>query len=674
MIAASLLILSGFSSCAKLLPNATPAAFGSLTYRGSEAPLALTGAWERYNGYINDAALASSPRDPEMAIAKVRTTQFDVEIKASKPRSYRMRIRVDGALADTDYSLTVPSLSGIRAIYANGRSIFQAPPVSPVGRSFSSTFSFNSLDPEISIVIQVEPGFPGPDGGGYSPRFAVFGLARDIDQWRLYASSIALILSAYFAFAAVFVFILFIAWRHRFEFLGFALFMATTGIYMLFRNSAFIPIPLPGDDRFVFAANELMFIGFAAFYYTVDRGFPKIIRIALLAAPALIMTLGLSNTELTPPLLLAALGYQVLLSFLVITRSVFLAFRHEKMATTLLISVFPIIGMIMGRGFFPDSLFAALVFEPAGLVAFSFAATALIVGKVSSGLEEVAMLNDYVANVSITVKRFIPKEFLDFLDKRDVVDLRLGDHVKKKMTIFFSDIRAFTELSERLTIEENFAFINSYLSRVVPIITDNDGFVDKYIGDAIMALFNGPRGADSAIKSAVEMQSKIVEYNGHRAKMGYKPIAMGVGIHTGDLMLGVVGVSDRMENTVISDAVNLASRLQAITKAFNISLAISEQAFKELADPGQYKYRFIGKVKVKGKAAPVSVFEIFDGIEPSLYERKMKANTFFEQGMLSYYQKDFAGAMYYFKRVLDAIPEDGAAAFYLETCINKASL
>ena len=79
-------------------------------------------------------------------------------------------------------------------------------------------------------------------------------------------------------------------------------------------------------------------------------------------------------------------------------------------------------------------------------------------------------------------------------------------------------------------------------------------------------------------------------------------------------------------------------------------------------------------MKVKGKAAPVSVFEIFDGIAPALFERKMKVNTFFEQGMLSYYQKDFGGAMYYFKRVLEIIPEDGAAAFYLQHCMDKATI
>ncbi|MBN2875106.1 MAG: adenylate/guanylate cyclase domain-containing protein, partial [Spirochaetales bacterium] len=163
-------------------------------------------------------------------------------------------------------------------------------------------------------------------------------------------------------------------------------------------------------------------------------------------------------------------------------------------------------------------------------------------------------------------------------------------------------------------------------------------------------------------------------YNGHRAKMNYRPISMGIGIHTGPLMLGVVGVSDRMEGTVISDAVNLSSRLQSIAKAFNIPLVISERTFMQLDDPGKYKYRFIGKVRVKGKDAPVSVFEIFDGLPEALFERKMKSNTFFEQGMMAYYQKDYSQGVFYFKRALENVPEDGASRFYLETCLRKAIL
>jgi two-component system sensor histidine kinase ChiS len=284
---------------------------------------------------------------------------------------------------------------------------------------------------------------------------------------------------------------------------------------------------------------------------------------------------------------------------------------------------------------------------------------------------EDTVLDDLVHTMSLSMKRFIPAEFLAHLHKLDVVDLRLGDHVKKEMTIFFSDIRGFTELSETLTPEESFAFINSYLSRVVPIVRMHGGFVDKYMGDGIMALFEEGKGADEAVASAVEMQYKMIEYNGHRANMNYRPISMGIGIHTGTLMLGVVGVIDRMEGTVISDAVNLSSRLQSIAKAFNIPLVISERTFMSLEDPGKYKYRFIGKVKVKGKAAPVSVFEIFDGLPADQFERKMRANTFFEQGMMAYYQKDFNDGLFYFQRALEYMPEDGASRFYLETCLRK---
>jgi len=286
-------------------------------------------------------------------------------------------------------------------------------------------------------------------------------------------------------------------------------------------------------------------------------------------------------------------------------------------------------------------------------------------------ISEEPYLSDYVDQVSIALTRFIPKEFLQILEKPSVIDLQLGDHVKQEMTIFFSDIRQFTNLSENLTPEESFKFINSYLARIVPAITRHGGFVDKYMGDAIMALFPYEEGPDEAVRSAIDMQKIILEYNTHRAKCNYRPISMGIGLHTGTLMLGVVGVEDRMQNTVISDAVNLASRLESITKVFNISIAISDETFKSLKDPGAYMYRFIGKVRVKGKAEPVSVFEIFDGLDPQKLERKMKANNFFEQGMMSYYRKDFTDAMYQFRKVLEIMPEDGAAIFYLDNCMMK---
>jgi two-component system sensor histidine kinase ChiS len=266
---------------------------------------------------------------------------------------------------------------------------------------------------------------------------------------------------------------------------------------------------------------------------------------------------------------------------------------------------------------------------------------------------------------------FIPREFLAILNKDSINDLELGDHIEQEMTIFFSDIRQFTDLSERLTPEESFAFINSYLSRIVPEITKNGGFVDKYIGDAILALFPQANGADMAVRTAISIQEQVQVYNEHRANCGYRPLSMGIGLHTGTLMVGVVGVKDRMQSTVISDAVNLASRLESITKVFGVSLAISEETFKKLSDPGSYKYRFIGKVRVKGKSDPVSVFEIFDGVNPVLQERKIRANMFFEEGMFRYYQKNYSEALMDFRKVREVLPDDGASAFYMDACLSK---
>jgi two-component system sensor histidine kinase ChiS len=288
--------------------------------------------------------------------------------------------------------------------------------------------------------------------------------------------------------------------------------------------------------------------------------------------------------------------------------------------------------------------------------------------------EEVILPVKEDEKVSYLLNPFIPREFLNILHKNTALDLKLGDHTEQEMTIFFSDIRDFTALSEDLTPEESFKFINSYLTRIVPAIERHGGFVDKYIGDAILALYPQANGADMAVQTAIEIQEKLLEYNIHRAKSGYRPLAMGIGLHTGTLMLGVVGVYGRMQNTVISDAVNLASRLESMTKAFNISMAISEQTFKKLEDPGSYMYRFIGQVRVKGKAEPVSVYEILNGINPEIVDKKMKANRFFEEGMLSFKRKYYADAKDYFEKVLEILPDDGASIFYKEYCEAKISV
>ena len=269
-----------------------------------------------------------------------------------------------------------------------------------------------------------------------------------------------------------------------------------------------------------------------------------------------------------------------------------------------------------------------------------------------------------LANINNAYGRFVPHEFLQFLEKESIVDVDLGDQVQRKMTILFSDIRSFTTLSESMTPQENFNFLNSYLSRVSPIIREHNGFIDKYIGDSVMALF--PERAEDALQSAIAMQQAVARYNGHRREQGYIPIKIGIGIHTGNLMLGTIGEKRRMEGTVISDAVNLAARLEGLTKKYGASIVVSEDSLADLDQPTHYNYRFLDKVQVKGKRESTSVFEIFDGDGAQLIAMKLNNRSNFEKGLHHYQGREFSEAKSYFEQVLMHNPADKAAWLYLE--------
>jgi two-component system sensor histidine kinase ChiS len=271
-----------------------------------------------------------------------------------------------------------------------------------------------------------------------------------------------------------------------------------------------------------------------------------------------------------------------------------------------------------------------------------------------------------LAKLNISYSRFVPREFLKFLGKESIIDVQLGDQVQREMTILFSDIRSFTSLSESMNPKENFDFLNSYLKRVSPIIRNNNGFIDKYIGDAMMALF--PEVPEDALRSAIDMQKEVCLYNLHRRRSGYLPIAIGIGIHTGSLMLGMIGEEQRLEGTVISDAVNLAARLESLTKLYGASILISGQTLIGLNNITQYNYRFIDKVKVKGKTELVSVFEIFDSNSPELIDLKIRTRSKFEQGVVLYNNREILQAQQLFQNVLQLNEQDRAAQLYMRRC------
>lgn len=277
-----------------------------------------------------------------------------------------------------------------------------------------------------------------------------------------------------------------------------------------------------------------------------------------------------------------------------------------------------------------------------------------------------------LSKINLAYGRFVPQEFLKFLNRDSIVEVQLGDQIQQEMSVLFADIRNFTSLAEQMTPEENFRFINSCFSRLEPAITNHHGFIDKYIGDGIMALFSGT--ADDAVLAGIDLLHRLDKYNQNRTRMSYDTVRIGIGINTGELMLGTVGGVNRMDGTVISDAVNLAARIEKLTKDYGVSLLISDDTLQRLADPDKYSIRRIDRVQVRGRSEPVTVYEVFDADPVAVQDQKWATKTTFEQALYLFemHQWDVAAAL--LSDCIEQYPEDRVAKIYYERCEQQSRM
>jgi class 3 adenylate cyclase len=260
----------------------------------------------------------------------------------------------------------------------------------------------------------------------------------------------------------------------------------------------------------------------------------------------------------------------------------------------------------------------------------------------------------------VAFKRFVPNEFLGFLNKMEIEDIQLGEAAEAELSVLFSDIRSFTDMSETMTPEENFKFLNNYLRFIGPVIGQSNGFIDKYIGDAIMALFGGVlgAGAQDAVTAAVNIQKTVKVYNTYRQKSGYVPISIGVGINTGKMILGTIGFETRMDSTVIGDTVNLASRLEGLTKKYGVSTTISAFTFNALDRPEAFLLREIDTVRVKGKQEAVTVYEVFDSDAGKVRDAKRETLERYNEGVALFKQEKWRECQRLFSALKVKMPGD----------------
>ena len=235
--------------------------------------------------------------------------------------------------------------------------------------------------------------------------------------------------------------------------------------------------------------------------------------------------------------------------------------------------------------------------------------------------DEYKIKADEARQLTNTFQKFVPKQFVEHFSKHGTNEFALGTADEDNVAILFCDIRGFTGLSEKMKPQELMNFLNSYFLRMNAPIHTNHGFIDKFIGDAIMALFDRPDGSDSdkardAIVAALGLRQSLALYNQHRAKSGYEAIDIGIGIHFGPVILGTVGSDDRMDTTVIGDSVNIAQRLETLAPKYKVDIVVSralidtlnQNKAKHLAP--ELNFRVIDWVRVKGRSEPIELIEV----------------------------------------------------------------
>jgi adenylate cyclase len=207
-------------------------------------------------------------------------------------------------------------------------------------------------------------------------------------------------------------------------------------------------------------------------------------------------------------------------------------------------------------------------------------------------------------------ERFVPEKFLKVIAADGIENIQVGVASTRTITILFADIRGYTSMSEQLTPLETFALLNDYLARMGQVINDAGGFIDKYIGDAIMALFEDET-TGCALKAAMAMQQALKTFNEERCRQEQPRIKIGIGIHRGEVVMGTIGFTSRIESTVIGDAVNVAARVEGLTRKYDCSILVTESAVAALRNPQAFNLRLVDEsVKVKGKNEPVAIYEL----------------------------------------------------------------
>jgi adenylate cyclase len=276
-------------------------------------------------------------------------------------------------------------------------------------------------------------------------------------------------------------------------------------------------------------------------------------------------------------------------------------------------------------------------------------------------------------------KRRVRSAFGQYLSpeviRRLLVNPQLVEPKKTEITVMFSDIRGFTTISEKLDAQELALFLNQYLSDMTRLVFENNGTLDKYIGDAVMAFwgapFEEPGHAAKACKTALTMMDRVRELQKRWKEEGKPHLDIGIGLNTGMASVGNMGSALRYGYTALGDTVNLSSRLEGLNKDYGTHIIVNESTYEEAKDSG-FVFRELDLIRVKGKLQPVMIYELIGRAgEDSVYgapEEVCRRLKLFEKARAHYRQRQWQSAQNAFQAILDQWPDDGPSRAYWKRC------
>lgn len=230
-------------------------------------------------------------------------------------------------------------------------------------------------------------------------------------------------------------------------------------------------------------------------------------------------------------------------------------------------------------------------------------------------------------------ERFVPSAYLRRIATDGLQSIRLGEADQQDVTVLCCDIHGFTSLSEKISPSQLISFINQVLERINKVVARHGGVIDKFLGDAVLCIFEGTDSAQRAVACGVDVLAALRSFNAEKSGRAQQEVKIGIGLHTGPVILGTIGSSDRMDSTVLGLTVNLAKRLEELTRPLAVDMLISNEVASRLPSQHTYRFRELGEVSVRGSSTPLSIVEVYEQNEPRVRDLKDQIRPIMAEGL-----------------------------------------